>query len=110
MELVPLPAADTDCDDRTQYERGIVQGRERRHSAAMFKRAIAALLWFVPTWWAYAIVAHFLGLPAEGGVVLGALVAAFVVIDPTGVLWRTRKQDVTEAKRTDLPGLTASPH
>jgi hypothetical protein len=73
----------------------------------MLKRAVAAALWFVPTWWAYALVVHFLGLPAEGGVVLGALVAAFVAMDPTGVLWGTHKQHVTGASRPDALGLTA---
>jgi hypothetical protein len=73
----------------------------------MLKRAVAAAFWFVPTWWAYAIIAQFLGLPAEGGVVLGALVAAFVAMDPTGVLWGPRKRDVTGASRPDALGLTA---
>jgi hypothetical protein len=32
-------------------------------------------------------VAYVIGLPAGGGVIIGALAAAFVVMDPAGVLW-----------------------
>jgi hypothetical protein len=35
----------------------------------------------------YSLVAYVIGLPAGGGVIIGALAAAFVVMDPAGVLW-----------------------
>jgi hypothetical protein len=53
----------------------------------MLKRVVAVPLWIYATWWGYAIVTFHLGLPAEGGIVVGALVAAFVFLDPTGAFW-----------------------
>jgi hypothetical protein len=73
----------------------------------MFKRAVAATAWFVSTWWVYALLASFLALPAGGGLVIGVLLAALVLLDPTRVFWGPRKPDVTEAQRRDVPGLAA---
>ncbi len=73
----------------------------------MFKRAVAATAWFVSTWWVYALFAYFLGLPAGGGAVIGALFAGFVAMDPTAAFWGPRKRDVTEADRPGALGLTA---
>ena len=73
----------------------------------LLKRSIGAVLWSVSTWWAYALIAHFLGLPTNGGVVLGALVAAFVLMDPTGAFRGSRTRDVAEADHPTALGLTA---
>ena len=56
----------------------------------MVKRIVAAPLWFMAVWTIYSLVAYVLGLPFGGGAILGALVAAFIVLDPTGALWKPR--------------------
>ena len=53
----------------------------------MAKRLVAMPLWFVSIWLMYGLVAYFLDMPDRGGAVLGALVAAFVWLDPTGAFW-----------------------
>jgi hypothetical protein len=73
----------------------------------MLKRAVAATAWFVSTWWVYALFASFLALPAGAGLVIGALLAAFVLLDPIGVFWGSRKRDVTDGQLPDAHGLTA---
>ena len=50
----------------------------------MFRRIALATLWFLSAWMTYALVGYFLGLPDSGGAIVGALVAAFVFMDPTG--------------------------
>ena len=74
----------------------------------MVKRLVAAPLWFLTMWWAYAIAAYFLGLPAGGGVIVGALAAAFVFMDPTGVFWGPKTRRSTPARSTEGLGATAS--
>ena len=58
----------------------------------MVKRTVAAPLWFVSIWLAYGLVAYFTGWPESAGGILGALAAAFVFTDPTGVFWRSTGQ------------------
>ena len=53
----------------------------------MFKKLFVGALWFVSASLMYSLVAYVIGLPAGGGVIVGALAAAFVVMDPAGVLW-----------------------
>lgn len=53
----------------------------------MLKRVIAIPLWFVSVWLMYGLVAYFLGVPDSGGAILGALTAALIGLDPTGVFW-----------------------
>ncbi len=73
----------------------------------MFKRSVAAAAWFVSTWWAYSLVAGFVGLPADGGAVIGALAAAFVALDPTRAIWGTRTQETATTSNADPLGLTS---
>jgi hypothetical protein len=69
----------------------------------MVKKLFVASLWFVSASMMYSLVAYVLGLPSSGGTVVGVLVAAFVVMDPAGVLW-------TREARTSAPEtLTAAP-
>ena len=56
----------------------------------MLKRIVAAPLWFLAVWTIYSLVAYVLGLPFARGAILGALVAAFIVLDLTAALWGTR--------------------
>ena len=76
-------------------------------SDAVFKRSVAAAAWFVSCWWAYSLIAYFLGLPADGGAVIGVLAAAFVALDPTGAFWGKRTPETTEAANADALGLTS---
>jgi hypothetical protein len=66
----------------------------------MIKRLVAAPLWFIAMGWGYALAAYFFGLPADGGLIVGALAAAFVFIDPTGALWGSK----TRASSANKPG------
>jgi hypothetical protein len=69
----------------------------------MVKKLFVASLWFVSASMMYSLVAYVLGLPSSGGTVVGVLVAAFVFMDPAGVLWS--RQARTSASET----LTAAP-
>lgn len=74
----------------------------------MLKRLVAVPLWFISMWLAYALVAYFLGLPTDGGAVLGALTAAFIGLDPTGAFWGRQSQHQLAANRSERPGATVS--
>ena len=78
-----------------------------RVDAAPVLRIVAIPLWFVSVWFAYGLVAYFLGLPADGGAVIGALAAAFVAIDPTGAFWGTRTREATTTGTADALNLTS---
>lgn len=58
----------------------------------MVKRIVAAPLWFLAVWTIWSLVAYALALPFGAGAILGALAAAFILLDPTGALWRPRTQ------------------
>ena len=73
-------------------------------------RIVAIPLWFVSVWFAYGLVAYFLGLPADGGAVIGALAAAFVAMDPTGAFWGTGSRETAETGSADALGLTSPTH
>jgi hypothetical protein len=53
----------------------------------MFKRAAAALLWFYAVVWAFNFISAFTGMPHVFGVLVGVAAAAFVGLDPLGVIW-----------------------
>jgi hypothetical protein len=59
-------------------------------------------------WWAYAIAAYFLGLPAGGGAIVGALAAALVVMDPTGAFWGPKTGISSPARPAESLGATVS--
>ena len=67
----------------------------------MVKRIVAAPLWFVSTWLMYGLVAYFLGIPETGGAIVGALVAAFVCLDPTGAFWEAPRAATTSIARPE---------
>ena len=56
----------------------------------MTKRSAAAILWGLALWNAGAKAQFFLGLPGDGGIVLGLLGAAVVLADPLG--WLTPRR------------------
>jgi hypothetical protein len=74
----------------------------------MVKRLVAAPLWLLSMWWGYSLAAYALGLPSDGGIVVGAFAAALVVLDPTGVFWGAKSRASSSARPTDGLGATAS--
>ena len=67
---------------------------------SMTKRLILAPVWFVSVWMTYGLVAYFIGIPDTGGAVLGALVAALILMDPTGSFWgRTNTRESGHQRR-----------
>ena len=73
-------------------------------------RIVAIPLWFVSVWFAYGLVAYFVGVPADGGAVIGALAAAFVAIDPTGAFWGGRSRATAKTSNADALNLTSPTH
>jgi hypothetical protein len=76
----------------------MVSARPVPRGSQMLKRVVGVPLWFYATWWGYAIVTFHLGLPTEGGIVVGALVAAFVFLDPTGAFWGSKSRASSSAR------------
>ena len=69
----------------------------------MSKRAVAGLLWFGAIWFGYEILWSISDVPRMVGPVIGAAVAAFVVVDPIRRFWDA------PADRTQVaPGLLSS--
>jgi hypothetical protein len=66
----------------------------------MKQRTLAAFLWFYTGWYAGAILADFSGWSPLIGPVLGAAVAAFVVVDPARVIWKRRPSPAPRAVGT----------
>jgi hypothetical protein len=70
----------------------------------MFKKLFVAALWFVSVSMVYSLVAYVVGgLPSGGGPVLGVLVAAFIVMDPSGILFDRQASDPAADTRTGAP-------
>ncbi len=65
----------------------------------MLRRIALGALWFVSVWMTYGLVAYFIGIPDTGGAVLGALVAALVLMDPTGSFWGRQEQHESGLQR-----------
>jgi hypothetical protein len=53
----------------------------------MFKRAVAAFLWYAMVWVGYEILWSVGGLPRMAGPILAASMATFVVVDPFHRFW-----------------------
>jgi hypothetical protein len=53
----------------------------------MFKRSIAAVLWFGSTWFAMEVLISVTGLPRAFGPVIAAGVAGIVTVDPLRLFW-----------------------
>jgi hypothetical protein len=54
----------------------------------MKKRALAGVLWFYASWYAWGMVASFTDLPGAVGPIGGACLGLFVALDPLGRLWK----------------------
>ena len=67
------------------------------------RRIALAALWFVSVWMTYGLVAYFIGIPDTGGAVLGALVAALVLMDPTGSFWGRTERHESGLQRQPVP-------
>ena len=61
--------------------------RHRDEDRRMAKRIAAVVLWFVSVWMMYGLVDYAIGLPDAGGVVIAALAAFLVGVDPTKRIW-----------------------
>ena len=66
----------------------------------MNKRVAAGLLWFFAGWYLGAMIAFHVGISDALGPILGALFAAFVVMDPIGRIWSRSRS----APRSPLSG------
>jgi hypothetical protein len=86
---------------QSRYEDAIVLRWPRADPPPMKKRVLAGLLWFYVTWFAWAYLAAFFGLPELAGPVLGAAVAMFIAGDPTGRIWGGRSLTRSVAPITD---------
>ena len=53
----------------------------------MFKRALAAFLWFAATWVGYEIVWSLTDVPRIAGPIVAFTVAALVTLDPLALFW-----------------------
>ena len=53
----------------------------------MFKRALAASLWFAAVWVGYEVVWSLTDVPRVAGPVIAFTVAALVTLDPLGLFW-----------------------
>jgi hypothetical protein len=69
----------------------------------MTKRLVLAPVWFVSVWMTYGLVAYFIGIPDTGGAVLGALLAALIVMDPTGSFWARAERHESGLRRQTVP-------
>ncbi len=83
--------------DGAEYEVGtkgsVVGGSEAAHDARMFKRVLAALLWFYAGWYGGALLADFLGVSLLLGPIIGAATAALVAGDPRHLIWWAIRPD-----------------
>jgi hypothetical protein len=70
----------------------------------MFKKLFVAALWFVSVSMMYSLVSYVLGgLPPAGGYLLGVLVGAFIVMDPSGILFDRKASAPAADTRTGAP-------
>ena len=60
------------------------------HDARMFKRVLAALLWFYAGWYGGALLANFLGVSVMLGPIVGAAAAALIAGDPRRIIWTAK--------------------
>jgi hypothetical protein len=69
----------------------------------MVRRIAFAALWFISAWMTYGLVAYFIGIPDTGGAVLGALVAALILMDPTGSFLGRAERPESALQRQPVP-------
>jgi hypothetical protein len=56
----------------------------------MVKRIASAVLWFLAIAWGFNYISLMTGAPAIIGLLLGAAIGSFVVIDPFHLIWSQR--------------------
>jgi hypothetical protein len=71
--------------------------------AGMKKRVLAGCLWFYASWYGWAILAEFTGLPEVVGPILGVAAAVLFAGDPLGRIWTRSEAPV----RVAAPSLSA---
>jgi len=68
------------------------------------KRVLAAILWFYMTWYAWAMLASFVGLPGTAGPILGLAAAVLIAGDPFNRIWTAKQpQPTREAVPNAMP-------
>jgi hypothetical protein len=75
----------------------------------MFKRVLAALLWFYAGWYGGALLADFLGVSLLLGPIIGAAVAALVAGDPRHLIWWAIRPDEPTPAAAAPKGRAADP-
>ena len=75
----------------------------------MFKRVLAALLWFYAGWYGGALLADFLGVSLLLGPIIGAAVAALVAGDPRHLIWWAIRPDEPTPASAPSQGHAADP-
>jgi hypothetical protein len=70
----------------------------------MAKRVAAFCLWSFTTWYAFAYLAAYTGIPELLGPIVGVAVGTYVALDPRGRIWKakeaTSRADVAAAVET----------
>jgi hypothetical protein len=69
----------------------------------MKKRVLAGLLWFYATWYAWNVMAAFVGVPVLAGPVLAAAVAMLLAGDPFGRIWTSRRTRPVVSAHSPVP-------
>jgi hypothetical protein len=72
--------------------------------AAMVKRTACSVAWLIAVAWGFNLANLVLGLPPVIGMLLGAAVAAVVLIDPTHRIWPARALEAGR-QAADHPGM-----
>jgi hypothetical protein len=73
-----------------RYQRPIGAATVEGEIQIMYKRVVAAGLWFYATWTAGAVLAMALHLDAILGPILAIATTAIVAVDPRRVIWTSR--------------------
>lgn len=62
----------------------------------MAKRVAAFCLWSFTTWYAFAYLAAYFGIPELLGPIVGVAVGTYVALDPRGRIWKVKRAVATE--------------
>lgn len=71
----------------------------------MFKRALAAFLWFSAVWVGYELVWSLTDVPRIAGPVIAFTVAALVTLDPLALFWPRAADSAAAPSRARRGGL-----
>jgi hypothetical protein len=72
----------------------------------MAKRVAAFCLWGFTTWYAFAYLAAYFGVPELLGPIVGVAVGSYVALDPRGRIWKPKRAvapEMSAVEVTDAP-------